>query len=539
MSLWGCCLLTSDRVDGFFFVDQMTGLVDDCHQGVQIARPFVENILGRFLLFEGDDVLQTIDLRVDRLVRDQRGKELFRFVFAQIEKIGHLLRSDTSVIFSHDSHVLQRQRLTSPERERGRMTLHVRRHELWNLPKTSLRLFSCWKPPWPVPLHFPSSNPSRSSSEGLSNGSILASWISVTILLKERHADGEEHRAEKSLVVSLVFGNLFEILIEKQSMQEIGLFVVVGRQGQVEHDVLQGLFHLLSILLDSRCVVEMFVMLTNVEIVSLEQIHFDHQAIIFQFQILREREDREKKERERWVRERLHLRRLWCWSSWRWFAFECNRSSLNRDAFAPVGIRSSRVDPSCRRFPPESEFEEWKRRRERETDLKFLKDLCGFFSLSLSFVDIGQFLRQSRSFVLDEDLKPNISSSFTDRWQRGFLLCPTSPFAASRSVSVWCRGRVSSPPVHRLLAPSWWSPVSVDFDVWREWWCVHSALPSDEQRNNISQWQREFDRWRSHRPPEKSKIRQKERSNGISLTVRVCFSKGNTRSRTSFSFEGS
>ena len=52
----------------------------------------------------------------------------------------------------------------------------------------------------------------------------------------------------------------------------------------------QSLFHLLNILLNPRRVVIMFVMLTNVEIVSLVKIHLDHQLIIFQFQVL-EREE--------------------------------------------------------------------------------------------------------------------------------------------------------------------------------------------------------------------------------------------------------
>lgn len=92
---------------GFFFVDQVTRLVDDRHQRIQVDRPFIENLLWRLFLLERDDVLQTVNLRADRFVRNQIREELFRFVLRQFEQVSHLLRANASVVFGHDAHVLQ------------------------------------------------------------------------------------------------------------------------------------------------------------------------------------------------------------------------------------------------------------------------------------------------------------------------------------------------------------------------------------------------------------------------------------------------
>ena len=65
--------------------------------------------------------------------------------------------------------------------------------------------------------------------------------------------------------------------------------------------------------------------------------------------------------------------------------------------------------------------------------LEFLENLCGFFRLALTFVDVRQFLRQPRSFVFHEDLQTRrVSLSFSLSRFGDFTL----PDVTVRSVSI-------------------------------------------------------------------------------------------------------
>ena len=118
---------------------------------------------------------------------------------------------------------------------------------------------------------------------------VLSLYEFLSFEALQEFSDNEQatlHIERSHFFCSLVFWNFFEILIEKETMKKIRLFVAVRCENQIEKNMLQGLLHLHGIFLDAVGVLAMLVMLTNIEIVLLVQIHLDHQLVVFQFEIL-------------------------------------------------------------------------------------------------------------------------------------------------------------------------------------------------------------------------------------------------------------
>lgn len=67
-------------VDHLLLGDEMCGLVDKRHEGVEFVRPVVEQVVGIFGSLEVDDSSQTVDFGIDGLVDDEAGEELLRFL---------------------------------------------------------------------------------------------------------------------------------------------------------------------------------------------------------------------------------------------------------------------------------------------------------------------------------------------------------------------------------------------------------------------------------------------------------------------------
>lgn len=67
-------------VDHLLLGDEMRGLVDQRHEGVEFVRPVVEQVVGVFRPLEVDDASQPVDLGVDGLVHHEAGEEFLRLL---------------------------------------------------------------------------------------------------------------------------------------------------------------------------------------------------------------------------------------------------------------------------------------------------------------------------------------------------------------------------------------------------------------------------------------------------------------------------
>ena len=76
----GLCGGSLQVMDHLLLGDEMGGLVDQGHEGVELVGPVVEQVVGVLGPLEVDDTGQTVHLGIDGLVHHQGGEKLLRLL---------------------------------------------------------------------------------------------------------------------------------------------------------------------------------------------------------------------------------------------------------------------------------------------------------------------------------------------------------------------------------------------------------------------------------------------------------------------------
>lgn len=82
------------------------------------------------------------------------------------------------------------------------------------------------------------------------------------------------------------FGNFGELVILGDALEEIALLVVVGREDDKVDDVAKDGGPLCLVLLDTRCVVDLSVVLADLEVLGRVEAPEDHEAVETEFEVL-------------------------------------------------------------------------------------------------------------------------------------------------------------------------------------------------------------------------------------------------------------
>ena len=93
-------------MDDLFLSNQVTGLLNQPKEPVNILRPLVQNLVGVLGLRKRNNSRWTINLGIDRLGHNQLGQELLAILVWQVQQLCQTLRRNACVVFGNHTNVL-------------------------------------------------------------------------------------------------------------------------------------------------------------------------------------------------------------------------------------------------------------------------------------------------------------------------------------------------------------------------------------------------------------------------------------------------
>eukprot|EP00047_Mylnosiga_fluctuans_P002921 m.226584 g.226584 ORF g.226584 m.226584 type:complete len:360 (-) comp11444_c0_seq1:247-1326(-) len=222
-----------------FLANHVRGLVHKLHQRVCVRNPVVKDLGGVLRRAERDEAGGPVDLRKDGLAVDQRRQHILALLLAELEQFAHALRGDAREKLCHDAHIVLGHALLQVL-DQFRRALAVQR------------------------------------GVRLQGGAVAGLEDAPRVDLARCHGRDQ----------GLVVGHLLQLGLRLHARKEIRLLVVVGRENDEEHRVLDEAGPLVRAALDRRRLQQRAAVLADVKVAVVQARQLDHQAIVLALQVI-------------------------------------------------------------------------------------------------------------------------------------------------------------------------------------------------------------------------------------------------------------